>query len=331
MIRVIRGIFLGGLAVLILLAALAGFLYREAVRPGPSPAAVTLILPRGAGLAAIAAALADNHVARQGVFVMAAALALHDARDLKAGEYRFPAAISIVAALDLLREGRVVVHRLTVPEGTTMAEVMRLLKAAYGLQGPLPPTPPEGSILPETYDYRYGDSRAALLKRMAKAMTETLARLWQTRAPGLALTSPEQAVILASIVEKETALPAERPHIAGVFLNRLKLGMRLQSDPTVAYGITLGQHPLGRPLTRADLDADTPYNTYRIVGLPPQAIDNPGQASLAAVMQPQATSDLYFVANGSGGHAFAATLAEHERKVRAWRKIEQPAPAGNGG
>ena len=244
---------------------------------------------------------------------------------LKAGEYRFPAHASLAQVIEQLTQGRTVVHKLTVPEGLTSIEVLQLVDNAEALAGDPPPPPPEGSLLPETYFYSYGDTRVALLQRMQAAMQETLKGLWDARKPGLPLATPEQALTLASIVEKETALPTERPHIAGLFLNRLKRGMRLQSDPTVAYGLTNGEAPLGHEISRADLDSDTPFNTYRIEGLPPHPIANPGRAAIAAVLQPEDTRDLYFVADGTGGHVFSETLEQHNRNVRRWRALHLPA------
>ncbi len=179
--------------------------------------------------------------------------------------------------------------------------------------------PPEGSLLPETYQYRYGDTVREMIKRMSRAMDDEVAKLWKGRAPGLPFHSPDEAVTLASLVEKETAVPAERSHIAGVFINRLKHGMRLQSDPTVVYAID-PDGPLGRPLTRQDLEVNNPYNTYRVNGLPPGPIANPGKDSLYAVLHPLKTDDLYFVADGTGGHTFAKTLDQHNRNVRKWRE-----------
>jgi UPF0755 protein len=223
--------------------------------------------------------------------------------------------------LSLLREGRTVVRHLTIPEGLTTVEILALLDDAPGLSGDRSP-PAEGTLLPETYNYSWGDSRAGMMARMQKAMAETLAKLWASRAAGLPLATPEAAVTLASLVEKETALAAERPRVAGVFVNRLRLGMRLQSDPTVVYALTAGKGPLGRELTRADLEVPSPYNTYRIDGLPPGPIANPGRAAIAAALQPLASRELYFVADGSGGHAFASTLEEHNRNVTRWRKLQ---------
>lgn len=326
----LRRLLLSFGALALALVVVSGYGLREYTRPGLNTAAVTVILPRGAGVAAIADRLAAAGVVRHSLLLQGAAVLAGDARRLKAGEYRFPAGVSLADVLIMLRDGRTVVHHFTVPEGMLVAEVMQLLQTADGLDGALPEPPAEGSLLPETYNYSYGDSRAALLTRMQVAMRAELARLWATRQPDLQLHTPEQAVILASIVEKETALPAERPHIAGVFLNRLRLGMRLQSDPTVIYGVTHGRSVLGRELTRADLASDTPYNTYRIDGLPPTPIANPGRAALAAVLQPLKTDDLYFVADGNGGHAFAATLSEHDRNVRRWRAREPSSAPADG-
>ena len=211
---------------------------------------------------------------------------------------------------------------MTVPEGLTSQEVVSILNGAYGLVGEITATPPEGSLLPETYRYIYGDTKAEMIRRMSKAMEDELDVLWAGRDPSVPFHSPDEAVILASLVEKETAVPAERSRIAGVFLNRLKRGMRLQSDPTVAYGLDQGGS-LGRALTRDDLKAANPYNTYQIDGLPPGPIANPGKDALSAVLHPQATDELYFVADGTGGHSFAKTLNEHNQNVRQWRRLRK--------
>ena len=197
-----------------------------------------------------------------------------------------------------------------------------VIEAAEALNGTIDEVPSEGSLLPETYHYSYGDSRAAILARMRQSMQSTVSEAWARRSADLPLQSPEEAIVLASIVEKETAKPEERAHIAGVFINRLKRGMRLQSDPTVAYGLTEGRAPLDRALTRSDLKHPTPYNTYVIKGLPPGPICNPGKAAIEAVLQPMQTKDLYFVADGNGGHAFAETYAQHRRNVSRWRRLQ---------
>jgi UPF0755 protein len=215
----------------------------------------------------------------------------------------------------------------------TTAQVMGLMNAAYGLEGglggDLALIPGEGTLLPDTYHYSYGDKRRKMIRRMTRAMTQLVTRLWRDRAPNLSFASPHEAVVLASIVEKETGKPDERALIAGVFHNRLKRKMILQSDPTVAYGAALAEgipeRVLGRALTRADLDRSGPYNTYRNRGLPPGAIANPGRAALEAVLHPARTDALYFVADGSGGHVFAKTLAAHNRNVRRWRRLRDGA------
>lgn len=294
--------------------------------PGPLAEPTNLVIPRGAGLDAIAHQLAAADViADTTIFALGAKLT-GKARGLKAGEYRFPAAVSALDALGIIERGETVVRRITVAEGLSSAQIVDLLDGTDGLEGAIGGEPPEGSLLPETYHYSWGDSRQALIGRMQRAMDEALARLWAGRAEGLPFDTPEQALVLASIVERETGVADERRLVAGVFVNRLRRGMRLQSDPTVAYGIA-GGAGLDRPLSRADLRSETPYNTYVIDGLPPGPICNPGLASLQAVLQPADTDYLYFVADGSGGHAFAKTLAEHNRNVRQWRRIQREAPA----
>jgi UPF0755 protein len=222
--------------------------------------------------------------------------------------------------MNAIAEGRVVHHFITVPEGVTSEFVMETLMRAGFLTG-VAPAPPEGAVLPETYEALRGDDRSAVLRRMMDARDKLLASLWAHRRADLPYKTPEEAVILASIVEKETALQAERPRVAAVFLNRLKAGMPLQSDPTVIYGLTGGK-PLGHGLRASELASPTPYNTYKIAGLPPTPIGNPGRASLAAALDPPRTDELYFVANGAGGHSFSATLAQHQQNVAVWRGIE---------
>jgi UPF0755 protein len=295
--------------------------YRDA---GPLPAQTTIILPPGIGVAGIAARLQDARVIDLPWLFAAAVRLRDDAGRLQAGEYAFPARVSMQAAIDMLVQGRTVVHRLAVPEGLTVAQVLRLMEQAEALAGEVPAPPAEGSLLPDTYHYTRDDQRQAMIERMQGAMRATLAALWPQRAPDLPLASPEEAVVLASIVERETAVDAERPLIAGVFYNRLARGMRLQSDPTVVYAASGGLGRLERPLTRQDLQIDDPYNTYLHAGLPPGPIANPGRAALEAVLHPAPTEHLYFVADGNGGHAFAPTLAEHNRNVRRWRDLQKP-------
>ncbi len=292
-------------------------------RPGPLAEEKSLIIPRGAGVAAIAAQLESEGVVDDAMVFRAGVRLAKASRALRAGEFAFPAGVSVEAAIEILRSGETVVHRLTVPEGLTSREIVALVKGAELLSGEIAELPAEGSLLPDTYHFARGDDRGELVARMHLAQADLLAAIWKERAENLPISSPEEAIILASIVEKETGLAEERGLVAGVFINRLNKKMRLQSDPTVVYGVTMGKAPLGRPLSRKDLKTDTPYNTYTIPGLPPGPIANPGRAALEAVLQPTKTDHLYFVADGSGGHAFAKTLAQHNRNVAKWRKLQK--------
>jgi len=224
----------------------------------------------------------------------------------------------------------VVEHRLTVPEGLTVRQVASLIDHAEALRGGLLQLPREGSLLPQTYFYVYDDPRDGLLARMRQAMNQALDELWIGRAADLPLADKEQALTLASIVERETSLAAERPHVAAVYENRLRIHMKLESDPTVVYAVSNGEGTLDRPITRVDLGLASPYNTYLSDGLPPGPICNPGRASIEAVLHPVASDDLYFVADGSGGHAFAKTLAQHNKNVERWRQIEKSQGAAKG-
>jgi UPF0755 protein len=311
-----------GLLALLVLAAGGGFAWL-AFGPGPAPRAggttTTVILKRGSSLPQIAQTLADSGVIRLPfTFGALAKLTAGDQR-LRAGEYAVPARASTWDVLAMIRAGRVVHHFITIPEGLSSAQVADLLDGNPVLSGKAP-VAPEGSIMPQTYDVERGQDRAAVVRQMQAAQTRLVRRLWAGRAPNLPYRTPEQAVALASIVEKETAVPAERPHVAGVYLNRLAKGMRLESDPTIIYGITKGR-PLGRSLTHADVVDPTPWNTYAVDGLPPTPIANPGRASIEAALHPAQTRDLYFVADGSGGHVFSETFEEHTRNVARWRSI----------
>lgn len=315
---------------LIALAAIAGtILYvkgREAFfAPGPSSSPVVLIVPKGAGVERIAAILKDGGVIddprlfRIGVRLMGMQGAL------RAGEYTFPAGTSANRAMEILASGQVVQHLLTIPEGWTVKQALAALEQAPALVGDAPKELAEGALLPETHAYVLGESREALARRIAAARDRVLAEAWANRAANLPLKTPEEALILASVVERETGVAAERPRVAAVFVNRLKLGMRLQSDPTVIYGLSDGTGALPRPLTRRDLETEHPFNTYVIAGLPPSPICLPGREAIRAALNPAETQDLYFVADGTGGHVFARTLDEHNRNVAKWRAIEKAA------
>ena len=316
------------LVLLILAVAAVAGLRLLSTRPGPLPQATDLVVPRGhlrdiAGTLQRDGALGPGDAVRLLFMALARATARQGA--LHAAELRFPAHASIAAILDVLRHAKPVQHELTIPEGLTAAQIAGLVAAAPALSGGLD-LPAEGSVLPETYAFELGTSRAALLARMRAAMQRALAASWAARDPSVPLTSPGQMLALASIVERETGLPDERPLVAEVFLNRIRQGMKLQSDPTVSYGAGGGLGSLPRPLTRADLAQPNPYNTYVIPGLPPGPISAPGVASLRAVAHPAQGGLLYFVATGTGGHAFAASLPDHLRNVAQLRAVEAARP-----
>ncbi len=314
------------LIVLLVVGGLSLFAYRAIHAPGPLAEDSLVLIPKGAGRVVASAQLdRAGAIADPRFFDL---LARYEKLRLRAGEFRIPAHASLRQVVNILAHGKVVPRKLTVAEGLASAQVVPIVAAAPMLDGELVDTPAEGSLLPETYFYVYGDSRADVIQRMQTAMAKEVARAWDMRPPDSPLNSPQDLVILASIVEKETGVPSERGLVAAVFLNRLKLGMKLQSDPTIIYGITKGL-PLGRAITRSDLDTATDYNTYVIPGLPPGPIANPGRASLEAVVKPENSDALYFVADGTGGHAFARTLEEHNRNVARWRKIERDG-GGNG-
>jgi len=293
--------------------------------PGPSARegrATIVTLPSGAGVSAIAATLKSAGVIRSIDMFKAAATLTSADRKLRAGEYEVPTKASLRSVIVLLVEGKVVRHYVTLPEGWSSAQAVDILNNQPILIGAVDGTPDEGSLWPDTYEVSRGETRTSVIARMSRARDENLTRLWAARSPATVVRSPEEAMVLASIVEKETGLAAERPRVAAVFTNRLRAGMRLESDPTIVYGITRGR-PLGRGIRRSELDRATVWNTYKIDGLPPTPIANPGRDAIAAVLNPPRSEELFFVADGSGGHAFARTYDEHLANVARWRAIER--------
>ncbi len=312
---------------LILLTAVAigagGYLaYKEATRPGPLSEEAVVMLKPGSSVVAIASLLESEGAVRNADLFHAAARARRVDPEMKAGEYAIPAGASVMEIIDLLVEGKSILHYFTAPEGRTTAQILRRLAEHPVLVGDITLMPGEGELLPETYALTRGETRDAMIRRMQQAQKDALDELWDDRALELPYSTREEALILASIVEKETGVEAERPRIAAVFVNRMKRGMRLESDPTIIYGLTKGE-PLGRGLRVSELRKETPYNTYVIRGLPPTPIANPGRDAIAAVLNPAETDEIFFVADGTGGHVFASTLREHNRNVAEWRRIER--------
>ncbi len=296
------------------------------VAPGPLQTATTVVIVPGSGVPTISRQLADAGVIAYPLMFELETRRLGHARALKAGEYRFEPGVSTDTAIAKIVRRDVVVRFVTIPEGLVVADIRGILSAAEFLSGDITAKIADGDLLPETYRYERGDARDAVVARMKSARTSVLNELWDKRASGLPLRSPEEALVLASIVEKETGLAAERPHVASVFINRLRKGMRLQSDPTVIYGLAPDTGTIDRSLRRADLEAPSAYNTYVIDALPPSPICNPGRAALAAVLAPMQSDDLYFVADGSGGHVFATSLDQHNRNVARWRELQKHSP-----
>ena len=291
---------------------------------GPLATTKHVVIPRGAGPVTMAKVLREEGVIAYPRLFRVALMVDPNPKPIKAGEYEVPAHLSMQALVELLQSGKVVQRRLTVPEGLTTTEVIELLRKTEALAGDITLDLKEGDLLPETYFYSRDDTRDGLLLRMKEAMEKTLDEAWRKRAAGLPLAIRRDALVLASMIEKETAVPAERGKVAAVFINRLRLKMKLESDPTTIYGLTGGKGSFGRELTRADLQSHSPYNTYMATGLPPGPICNPGRASVLAATNPaQRDRSIYFVADGQGGHAFAISVADHNRNVARWKDIQR--------
>ena len=320
---------------LVLLPTVAGlfFLIRQQFdRPGPFNYPTVFVVAKNEGVGAIARRLeqdgiinSDSLLPGRWIFLIASRrFGVHD--KIKAGEFNIKANASVRDILDTLVEGKSILYGISIPEGLTSYQIVERLKANADLVGDVAEVPPEGSLLPDTYRFARGTSREELIRRMQGEQRKFMDGLWPTRSRDLSLTKPEDVINLAAIVEKEASRADERPRVAAVYLNRLKKRMHLDADPTIIYGASGGKGSLGHPILRSELEnKDNPYNTYRNYGLPPTPIANPGRAAIEAVLRPDKTGALYFVADGSGGHVFAETLAEHQRNVVRWRHIEKEA------
>jgi UPF0755 protein len=294
--------------------------------PGPLPEDKVVNIPRGLGIRDIADLLQREGVINQPYVFMGSVIVLKARGELKYGEYQFSKQSSVADVVETITEGKVVQHAFTVPEGLTSEQIVARLLENEVLTGQIKDIPREGTLLPETYRFTRGMTREQIIQRMQQAHRRVLQEVWERRTQDLPVKTPEQLVTLASIVEKETGKPDERTRVAAVFVNRLKTRMRLQSDPTIIYGLAGGKGSLGRPILRSEIEQATPYNTYVVDGLPPGPIANPGRASLEAAANPARTKELYFVADGTGGHVFSDNYAEHQKNVARLRGIEH----GNG-
>lgn len=327
-VRFFSALFTVALVAMVTVSAVGFVVYHQYEAPGPLETARTIVVPKGEGRREIAERLEregiiTNRWTFTGGHMLQSMFGGKKAQDLKAGEYEIKDHASMRQVMDVLSSGKSIMYKVTVPEGLTSQQIVERLKGESNLTGEITKMPAEGTLLPDTYQFSKGASRQEIVDRMQGEMQKALSKLWDKRAADLPLRSPEEAVTFASIVEKETGKADERERVAAVFYNRLKKGMRLQSDPTIIYGITGGQGALGRGLTRSEIDTKTPYNTYQINGLPPGPIANPGRAALEATFNPAKTNDLYFVADGTGGHAFSETLKEHNSAVQKWREVER--------
>ncbi len=281
----------------------------------------TVSIPQGSSLYSVAKLLQNENIISQPEAFTLLMKILNHHKTIKAGQYMFASNISPNEVFNQMEQGRIIKYSLSIAEGLTTAQIIKMINEAPNMSGAVPEDIKEGELLPETYEYTYNYDRERLIQRMRESMQTAIDEEWQSRAENLPLKYKEEALILASIVEKETGVASERERVAGVFINRLKDGMKLQTDPTVIYAITKGEYVLDRPLLKSDLETDSPYNTYKNFGLPPTPIANPGRKAIHAALNPAITDEYYFVADGTGGHKFSSTLEEHNEGVKQWRKI----------
>ncbi len=306
------------------LAILFYFVKSQFDQPGPLGYATVVVIPKGEGVREIASRLErDGIIGDQRIFVASVVVYFQAQSKLKAGEYAIKKHASMREVLDTLVEGKAILHTVSIPEGLTSYQVVERLNEHPELTGRINLIPSEGSLLPDTYRFARATDREELIARMQSEQRKFMAKIWPKRATGLPFKTPEDAVNLASIVEREAGKADERPRVAAVFVNRLHKNMKLQSDPTIIYGLSGGKGTLGRPILRTEIQQMTPYNTYTMKGLPPTPIANPGRAALEAVLRPAKTGDLYFVADGTGGHTFSETYDDHKKGVGEWRIIEK--------
>ncbi|MEM7621020.1 MAG: endolytic transglycosylase MltG [Pseudomonadota bacterium] len=317
------------LIVTVLTASVFYYAKYQFYKDGPLTYPTVVVIPKGMGVNMIATKLENEGVISSKHIFIASYLYFKRTEPkrlksgLRFGEYEIPKAASMSRVLEKLTTGKPILYQLTLPEGLTSQQIVEKINVHPNLSGQVVAVPPEGSLLPDTYKFSRDTNRQDLVRRLQAEQQKFVTRLWGKRATGLPVKTIDEALILASIVEKETGRGDERARVAGVFINRLKRGMRLQSDPTIIYGLVGGQGSLGRPILRSEIRQKTPYNTYQIPALPPTPIANPGRAAIEAVLNPAVTKDLYFVADGTGGHAFAQTLKGHRANVAKWRVIEK--------
>ncbi len=306
---------------IVLTAGITCYAVKKAIHnPVHLTSEVIIDFPSGGNIRTLSAKLADMNIVKWKILPRIAAKIYGFDKSLKAGEYQLEPGISLFGILEKISRGQVVLHRLTLPEGLTTFQMLKIIEQNELLSGKITSSVKEGDLLPETYTFHKGDSRNKLIETAKAAMLRALSEAWEGRIEGLPLASSDELLVLASIIEKETAVGVERGKIASVFINRLNAGMMLQTDPTVIYAITQGRDDLGRSLKRQDLTIDSPYNTYKYSGLPPLPICNPGLKALQAAANPENTPYYYFVADGKGGHNFAENLNKHNQNVRAWVK-----------
>ncbi len=318
--------FMMTMVMLVIFGGIGVFFYGKYLieQPGPLESGRIISIPKGQGLGRIASRLEQNKIIDNRLVFMAAVRVHNVQGKLRAGEYKIKKYASYKDVMDVLTKGKTFLYKLTMPEGWTSYMIVQRINAHENLRGdPVTEIPAEGSLMPDTYFFGSSMTRQDIIKKMQDTQSVFLAKAWVKRQDGLPVKTPEEAVILASVVEKETGIASERFHIAGVFTNRLRKNIRLQSDPTIIYGINKGRGKLGRGLRRSEIRKKTAWNTYQIRGLPKTPIANPGRAAIEAVLNPAKTDDLFFVADGTGGHVFAKTNRQHVNNVKKWRKIEK--------